>query len=86
MVIMGIVFDLPDLEPTTNRLLRNVPDFANVFCSFYGKGVASEFGDLLKDHLVIAADLVKAAKAGNSRVAAEAERRWYENAYEIAYF
>ena len=86
MVIMGIVFDLPDLEQSTNRLLRNAPDFARVFRQFYGNEIASEFERLLTDHLVIAAELVKAAKAGKSKAAADAERRWYENAEEIVRF
>lgn len=83
MVIMGIVFKLPDLKPTTDRLLRNAPDFARLFNRFYGPRVASEFNRLLTDHLVIAAELVKAAKAGNSRVAVDAEKRWYANADDI---
>lgn len=86
MVILGIAFSLPDLEPTTNRLLRNAPDFARLFCRFYGKKIAANFDRLLKDHLVIAAELVKAAKAGNNRTAADAEKRWYENADEIVCF
>ncbi|CUH96641.1 hypothetical protein P22_2731 [Propionispora sp. 2/2-37] len=86
MVIMGIAFDLPDLKQTTNRLLRNAPDFARVFCHFYGNEIASQFECLIREHLVIAAELVKAAKAGKSRAAADAERRWYENAEEIVCF
>ncbi|MBP2650153.1 MAG: hypothetical protein H6Q74_978 [Firmicutes bacterium] len=86
LVILGIIFDLPDLEQTTSRLLRNVPDFERVFNHFYGKEVSDEFGRLLKDHLVIAAELVKEAKAGNSKAAEAAERRWYGNADEIVCF
>lgn len=86
MVILGIAFDSPDLEASTNRLLRNPTDFARVFRRFYGKENASEFERLLTDHLVIAGELVKAAKAGNSKVAADAERRWYANADEIVGF
>lgn len=70
LVIQGIVFNLPDLEETTKRFLRNPADFARVFCRFYGKEIASEFERLLTDHLVIAAELVKAAKAGNTKAAA----------------
>lgn len=86
MVIMGIVLNLPDLEVTTARLLRNAPDFAKLFCRFFGNEIASEFSRLLTDHLVIAAELVTAAKAGNSSVAADAEKRWYANANDIVCF
>jgi hypothetical protein len=86
MVILGIAFDLPDLEPTTNRLLRNATDLARLFSHFYGNEIAAEFGRLVRDHLVIAAELVKAAKAGNTNAAADAEKRWYANADEIVYF
>lgn len=86
MVITGIAFDSPDLEATTARLLRNPADFARVFRHFYGTKISSEFKRLLTAHLVIAAELVKAAKAGNSKAAANAEKRWYENADEIACF
>lgn len=83
IVILGIIFDLPDREQSTNRLLRNASDFAKVFCRFYGNRVAAELERLITDHLVIAAELVTAAKAGNTRLAAATERRWYENADAI---
>ncbi|MEN6621773.1 MAG: hypothetical protein ABFD50_09520 [Smithella sp.] len=86
MVILGIAFDLPDLEPTTNRLLRNAVGFANLFRHFYRDRAADEFGSLIKDHLTIAAELVNAAKAGNNNAAADAEKRWYANADDIVSF
>jgi len=84
--ISSIVFDLPELEYVVARLLRNPVDFANALRPFYGDRIAAKFQDLLRDHLVIAADLVRAAKAGDNKAAAEAERRWYANADEIAVF
>jgi hypothetical protein len=38
----------------------------------------------MKAHLVLAAQLVKDAKAGNSQAGEEAEKKWYANADEIA--
>ncbi len=86
MTIISIANDLPDEGPTTKRLLRNAKDFEMLFNQFYGHKIAHEFGCLLTDHLVIAAELVKAAKAGQNKVAARAEKRWYANADDIISF
>jgi hypothetical protein len=86
MAIMSMFFGLPDEDLVINRLLQNPIDFANTFKLFYGDKIASKFSDLLKDHLVIASQLVKAAKAGDNKSATEAEKKWYENADEIAAF
>lgn len=86
MAIISIIKELPDEEATTKRLLRNAKDFERAFKPFYGPNVAHEFGRLITEHLVIAAELVKAAKAGNKNAAANAEKRWYGNADEIVSF
>lgn len=83
MFIISAVFGLPDIDPTTERLLRNPEDFRAALRPFYGAG-ADRLADLLREHLLLAAQLVKAAKAGDSKAAADAERRWYANADEIA--
>lgn len=86
MVILGIVFDLPGTDATTARLLRNPKDFESALRPFYGEEIAAKFAELFTSHLVIAAELVKAAKAGDSTAAADAEKRWYINADQIAAF
>lgn len=86
MTIISIAEGLPDEAQTTMRLLRNPGDIAAVFRPLYGREVADRLNGLITDHLVIAADLVKAAKTGDSAAAAEIERRWYDNADEIAAF
>ncbi|MFD0681134.1 MULTISPECIES: LysM peptidoglycan-binding domain-containing protein [unclassified Paenibacillus] len=86
MLIISIAESLPDEAPVTERLLRNPPDMAIVFKRYYGEEIAARFSDLFKEHLVLAAQLVKAAKAGNKQAAAEAEKKWYANADEIAVF
>jgi len=86
MAVTSIALGLPDEELVVNRLLQNPVDFANALKFFYGEKSASKFSDLLKSHLVIAAQLVKAAKAGNNKAAKEAEKKWYENADELATF
>lgn len=86
LTILSLVFDLPDVDLVTNRLLQNPKDFEALLKPLYGNTVASEFSNLFTNHLVIAAELVKAAKAGDNTAAADAEKRWYANADEIAAF
>ena len=86
LFILGITFGLPNAELITTRLLRNPKDFEKILIPVYGETLAAEFSQLFTAHLTIAAELVKAAKAGNNAVAADAERRWYENADQIAAF
>ncbi|MBU3110009.1 acetylglutamate kinase [Clostridium lacusfryxellense] len=86
MTILSIIKDLPDVDFVTNRLLQNPIDFKKVLKPFYGDEIASQFSDLFTSHLVIAAQLVNAAKAGYKDGAAAAEKNWYKNADEIAVF
>lgn len=85
-IISSIVFELPNTNFITERLLQNPFDFAKALQPFYGIRKAIRFHDLLKEHLVLAAEIVTAAKNGDTIAAAEAERKWYINADEIAKF
>lgn len=85
MAIISIASDNPDLNPTLARLLRNPADMARALKPFYGEN-ADKFGNLIKEHLTIAAALVNAAKAGNTAAAESAEKQWYANADKIADF
>lgn len=86
MTIISMANNLPDQELVTRRLLRNAVDMGNALRPLYGARVANEYTGLIREHLLLAGQLVAAAKAGDRRAAAIAERRWYENADEIAAF
>ncbi|SDD96427.1 hypothetical protein SAMN02799630_04355 [Paenibacillus sp. UNCCL117] len=86
LTINSIVGKFPDEQPTTVRLLRNADDFTAALRPYYGEAAANQFGKLMREHLVIAAELVKALQAGHSNVAAEINARWYANADAIAEF
>lgn len=86
LVIVGVAADLPDLSPTTDRLLQNQADIGNAIKPFYGEEAGNRLTALLRDHILIAADLLGAAKAGDSEAVADASARWYANADDIATF
>ena len=84
--IISTSANLGDLQYVTKRLLRNPDDFAEMLRPLYGDEIAMRFKNLLTDHLMIAADLVNAAKAGDSKTADEKRNIWYANADDIANF
>ena len=66
------------------RLLRNQDDIGNAVKAFYGEEAGNKVAALLRDHILIAADLVKAAKAGDAAGQEVANKRWYQNADDLA--
>src|SRR5690625_3608814 len=77
MTIISIVFKLPDLDEVQTRLLRNATDLGNCLRPFYGDEIADRYAELIKEHLVIAAELVTAAVNGDPKTAEEKEKQWY---------
>ena len=80
------IADLPDVDLVAERLLKNQQDLGNAIKPYYGDETGNKLTELLKAHILGAVDILKAAKAGNSTGAADAEKKWYDNAAEIATF
>jgi len=86
MTIISIVFGLPDLPYVQERLLRNATDLGNSLRPFYGDQIADRYTELIKEHLIIAAQLVTAAAKGDAATAEAKEKEWYRNANDIIIF
>lgn len=84
--ISGIVFNTPDADQSSQRLLQNPEDFAAVLAPLYGEDTAARFAKLFTSHLTIAAQLITELKNGDRIKAAQTERSWYQNADQIAAF
>ena len=86
LFIVSAAAGLPDKDATTQRLLQNQTDIGNAVGGIYGKTAGDKLTALLKDHILIAADLVGAAKAGNTARVDSLNRKWGANADDIAVF
>jgi hypothetical protein len=86
LYIVSALGDLPDKQATTERLLRNQTDIGNAIKPFYGDAAGTKLTGLFKEHILIAADIVTAAKAGDSAKLEAGKTRWVSNADEIAAF
>jgi hypothetical protein len=86
LYIVSATADLPDKDATAKRLLQNQVDIGNAIKPFYGATAGDKLSALLKDHILIAVDIIDAAKKGDSAKKDEAVKRWNSNANDIATF
>jgi len=86
LAIISLVAGTPDTDATVGRLLQNQADIGDAMEPFYGDAAGGELTRLLREHILIAADLIAAAKAGDGAAVAAAQIRWTANADEIAAF
>lgn len=86
LYIVSAVASLPDAQPTAERLLRNQSDLGDAIKPYSGDAAGERLTGLLRPHILIAAELVKAAKAGDTAAVQTQSARWYANADEIADF
>jgi hypothetical protein len=82
--IVSALAGLPDLSAVTQRLLRNQDDIGNAIKPIYGEDAGKKLAALLRDHILIAADIVKAAKANDSKGVDAGEKKWKGNADDMA--
>ena len=76
----------PDASSALNRLMKNQDDIGNAVGKYYGGAAGRQLTTLLKDHIAIAGDIVKAAMAGDKTGQKAADDRWHRNAADISDF
>jgi len=86
LYIVSAAANLPDQDQTAQRLLQNQTDIGNAIKPFYGEQAGDQLTALLRDHILGAADLLAAAKAGDQAKVQAASAKWYANADDIATF
>jgi len=84
--IISALAGLPDLPVVTTRLLQNQDAIGSAIKPFYGDEAGKKLAALLRDHILIAADIVKAAKAGDSKAVDAGQKKWRANGDDIAVF
>lgn len=84
--IIAAAADAPDQKASADRLLKNQEDIGQAVASYYGKPAGEKLTGLLKEHIMIAVELIKAAKAGDKGLVKQIDARWQKNGDEIADF
>lgn len=84
LAVISLTTDAPDTEATVGRLLTNQTDIGNAIKPYYGAAAGRQLTALLREHILIAADLIAAARKGDQAGVASEQARWTANADEIA--
>ncbi|MDX6613571.1 MAG: hypothetical protein QOD75_2757 [Blastocatellia bacterium] len=84
--IISAVADLPDKGFAPERLLQNQVEIGNAIKPYYGDAAGDKLTTLLKEHVITAAEIVAAARAGDKPKQEDATKRWFANADQIAAF
>ena len=86
LAVISLTAGLPDTQATVARLLRNQSDIGNAVKPFYGTAAGNKLTALLREHILIAADLIAAAKKGDQAAVRRQQARWTANADRLATF
>lgn len=65
MFIVDLLSNSPSIDNTVNRLLKNQEAIGNCIKPFFGDTAGDTLTSLLKDHVTITVDLLKAIKTGD---------------------
>jgi len=84
--IISFASNLPDQEVVSARLLQNQVDIGNAVKPFYGDAAGEQLSALLRDHILGAVDVLKAAKANDKPATDAAFKKWQANGDQIAVF
>src|SRR4051794_4425515 len=86
LYIISAVAGTPDAKPIADRLLKNQDDIGQAIVPYYGAAAGAKLTSLLRDHILIAVDVVNAAKANDQAALKAADARWHTNAADLATF
>lgn len=84
-----VISELANLEDTgaiAQRLLRNQDDIGDAIKPYYGDDAGKKLANLLREHIMVATKVVKAAKTGDKEELTRAQAKWNANADDIAAF
>lgn len=78
--------DRPATPMVAERLLKNQEEIGAAIVPYYGQAAGDKLSALLKEHILVAVDLLDAAKTNNSTKLKDADARWRKNAVDLAAF
>jgi uncharacterized protein YihD (DUF1040 family) len=84
--IVSNLAGLEDQQAVLKRLLQNQVDIGDAIKPYYGAEAGNKLSALLREHILIAGNIIEAAKKGDQANLANFNKEWNRNADEIVAF
>lgn len=84
--IISDLASLEDKDKVLERLLKNQDDIGESIKPYYGEDNGKKLAQLLREHIIIAGQVVNAAKSNKKDDLVKYNELWYKNADKIADF
>lgn len=84
--VIAALNNLPSVDLAAKRLLKNQDDIGNAIVPYYGANAGKKLAELLKEHILMAVDVVKAAQKNDAKALKTADTKWHKNATDISQF
>lgn len=84
--IISALANIGDKDVVAKRLLKNQDDIGAAMGTYYGTDAGKLLSSLLREHVLISADVIKAAKTKKKSDLEKAQQKWMDNADQIAVF
>ena len=78
--VVAAIANSPDAQAVAGRLLANQEHIGSAIVPFYGEQASRALTGLLRQHIMVAVELIEAAKTGDQDKFADAGQRWDQNA------
>lgn len=82
--IVSVISDLDDTDPVERKLVKNQEQIGNAIKPYYGGWAGNKLAALLKEHIIIAVEIIRAAKAKDAGALEKAQEQGRKNADAIA--
>lgn len=84
MFMTSLFQELGDLEAVGKRLMQIPEEIAAVYGKFYPQSVVNQLTQLLEEHTRLTGEVMRLTKGPDMTGIEEAERRWHQNAEQLA--
>lgn len=84
--VVAALANHPSDDVAAQRLLKNQDDIGNPLVPWYGAAAGKKLASLLREHILIAVEVVKAAQNNTQKALKAADANWHQNAIDISTF